>query len=85
MKKLIFASAVAGSLLGLAAGTAAQAVAAPAGAGSALQSSGYQSVLNKNRGAQLELCTVDSTKPNRTTDIRLNNVVLQPAYLTAHC
>jgi hypothetical protein len=91
MKKLIFATAVAGSLFGLAAGTAGQALAAPTGAGSALdtvqslENSGYSVVVNKVGGAPLELCTVDSIRPGRTTDIRLNHVVLQPVYLTANC
>ena len=90
MKKLIFATAVAASLFGLATGTASQAVAAPTGVGSALdtvqspENSGYSAVVNKVGGTPLELCAVDSIRPGRT-DIRLNNVVLQPMYLTANC
>lgn len=71
MKKLIFATAVAGSLFGLAAGTAGQAQAA----GPALTIG----------SAPLELCPVDSIRPGRTTDIRGNHVVFQPVYLTANC
>ncbi|CAN5603149.1 hypothetical protein BH09ACT8_BH09ACT8_38540 [soil metagenome] len=91
MKKLVFATAVVGSLFGLATGTAAQALAAPTGAGSALdtvhslENSGFSVAVNKVGGAPLELCTVDSIRPVRTTDIRLNHVVLQPVYLTANC
>jgi hypothetical protein len=91
MKKLVFATAVAGAMLGLAAGTAAQALAAPSGTGSAqetvnpLANSGHQVVPSKVGAGPLELCTVDSIRPGRTVDLRVNRVVQQPLYLTANC
>jgi hypothetical protein len=91
MKKLIFATAVAGSLFGLAAGTAAQAVAAPSGTGPALdtvnsqESNGYHVSVNKVGTTPLELCTIDSALPNRRTDLRPNRMVLEPVYLIANC
>jgi carbohydrate-selective porin OprB len=91
MKKLLFATAVAGTMLGLAAGTAAPALAAPSGTGSAqetvnsLENSGYRVVVSKVGTAPIELCTVDSASPGRTVDLRVNRVVQQPLYLMANC
>jgi hypothetical protein len=97
MKKLKFAganvaaAAVAGAVVGLAATSTAPAWAAPSGAGTALdtvtslKSDGYKVVVNKVGAAPMELCTVDTVRPGRTTDLRVDNVVLQPVYLTANC
>jgi hypothetical protein len=91
MKKFVFAAAVAGTMLGLAAGTAAQALAAPSATGSAqeavqsLESNGYQVTVTRVGAAPLELCTVDSVRPGRTVDLKVNKVVPQPLYLTANC
>ncbi len=91
MKKLILATAVAGSLFGLTAGTAALALAAPSEAeptmdtGSSLESNGYPVLENKVGAAPLELCTVDSVRPNHTTDLRPNRMVLEPIYLIVNC
>jgi hypothetical protein len=78
-------------MLGLAAGTAAQAVAAPSGTGSAqdtvnsLESSGYRVVVKRVGVEPLELCTVDSIRPGSAAGIPANQVVQQPVYLTANC
>ncbi|MET0701216.1 MAG: hypothetical protein ABWY93_16295 [Mycobacterium sp.] len=91
MKKLVLAAAVAGAMFGLAAGTAAQAVAAPSGIGSAqdtvnsLESSGYRVVVKKVGVEPLELCTVDSIRPGSTAGVPASQVVQQPVYLTANC
>jgi hypothetical protein len=91
MMKLVFATVVGGTMLGLAAGTAAQAPAAPTATGSAqdaarsLESRGYQVTVSRVGAAPLELCTVDSVRPGRTVDLRVNRVVQQPLYLTANC
>jgi hypothetical protein len=94
MKKLLFAAAAAASLFGLAGlaeGTAAQALAAPSGTGSAqdtvnsLESSGYRVVVKKVGVEPLELCTVDSIRPGSTPGVPVSQVVQQPVYLTANC
>jgi hypothetical protein len=91
MKKLIFAAAVAGAVVGLATGSAAQALAAPSGTGSAqdtvksLEGVGYRVVVKKVGVEPLELCTVDSIRPGTTAGVPANKVVQQPVYLTANC
>jgi hypothetical protein len=91
MKKVLFAVAAAAVMFGLSAGTAAQAVAAPSGTGSALdtvtslESSGYQVVVKKVGVQPLEMCTVDSIRPGSAAGATANHVVQQPVYLTANC
>ena len=84
MNRLTFATIAGGALTATALGLPAGAQAAPSGVGSAedllkaLESSGYNVVLNKLGAGPLDRCTVDSVRPGA-------QIVYRTVYLTARC